>query len=190
MRASTSCAETISAFASAACAVSLAASALASASASALPRFIQKVTMATREPLAAISAPQVSTSCIASPPIGAPEDACHLLDRAPAEIGGDDDAGPGADVTGDRVSRAQAKNLVVDDDLPDVDHHWKRRERADHRGPPAPLLRDDDRGGLRAGGNLAFDFLDGKIDGELVLRIGGGKLRLVGLDNGVEHRSR
>src|SRR5712671_6843244 len=147
MRVSASCAETISAFASAACAVALAASALASASASALPRFIQKVTMATREPPAAISAPQVSTSCIASPPIGAwsgpPEDARHLLDGAPAEIGDDDDAGPGADVTGDRVSRAQAKNLVVDDDLPDVDHHWKRRERADHRGPPVPLLRDE-----------------------------------------------
>src|SRR6266566_8854012 len=116
MRASASWAATISAFASAACAVALAASAFASASASALPRFIQKVTMATREPPAAIRAPQVSTSCIASPPIGAgsarPEDAGHLLDRAPAEIGGDDDAGPGADVTGDRVSRAKAKDLV------------------------------------------------------------------------------
>src|SRR6266567_6045758 len=132
MRVSASCAETISAFASAACAVALAASAFASASASALPRFIQKVTMATREPPAAISAPQVSTSCITSPPIGAgsarPEDACHLLDRASAEIGGDDDAGPGADVTGDRVRRAKAKNLVVDDHLPDVDHHRQRRE--------------------------------------------------------------
>ena len=51
-----------------------------------------------------------------------------------------------------------------------------------HRITSAPLLRDDDRGGLRAGGNLAFDFLDGEIDGELVLRIRRGKLRLVGLD--------
>src|SRR6266550_6950921 len=131
MRVSASCAETISAFASAACAVALAASAFASASASALPRFIQKVTMATREPLAAISAPQVSTSCIASPPIGAggapPEDACHLLDRAPAEIGGDDDARPGADVTGDRVSRAQAKNLVPNEvPLLSISHHFAR----------------------------------------------------------------
>src|SRR5712672_3643265 len=138
MRVSAICAEAISAFASAACAVALAASALASASASALPRFIQKVTMATREPPAAISAPQVSTSCIASPPIGAwsgpPQDAGHLLDRAPAEIGGDDDAGPGADVTGDRVRCAETKDLVVDNHLPHVDHHWKRRERADHRG--------------------------------------------------------
>src|SRR5215470_8292172 len=194
MRASASWAETISAFASAACAVALAAFALASASASALPRFIQKVTMATREPPAAISPPQVSTSCIASPPIGAgsapPEDARYLFDRAPTEIRGDDDAGPGADVAGDRVGAAQAKDLVVDDDLPDVDHHRKRRERPDHRGPPAPLLRDDDRGGLRAGSNLGLDLLDGEIDGELVLRIGRGKLRLVGLDNGVEHRSR
>src|SRR5262245_53983414 len=116
MRASASCAETISAFASAACAVALAASALASASASALPRFIQKVTMATREPPAAISAPQVSISCIASPLIGAgsgaPEDACHLLDRAPAEISGDDHASPSADVTGDPIGRAQAQDLV------------------------------------------------------------------------------
>src|SRR5262245_12686867 len=194
MRASASCAETISAFANAACAVALAASALASASASALPRFIQKVTMATREPPAAISAPQVSTSCIASPPIGAesapPEDARHLLDRASAEIGGDDDARPGANVTGDRVSRTQAKDLVVDNDFPDIDHHWQRRERADHRGPPAPLFRDDDRGGLRADGNLGLNFLDGEIDGELVLRIRRCELRLVGLDNGVEHRSR
>src|SRR5262245_7179891 len=108
MRASASCAETLSAFASAACAVALAASALASASASALPRFIQKVTMATREPPAAISAPQVSTSCIESPPIETGprplEDACHFLDRASAEISGNDDTGPGADVAGDRVS--------------------------------------------------------------------------------------
>src|SRR5439155_22185364 len=145
MRVSASCAETISAFASAACAVTLAASAFANASASALPRFIQKVTMATREPPAAISAPQVSASCIASPPIGAgsarPEDARHFLDRTPAEIGGDDDAGPGADVTGDRVSGAQTKDLVVYHDLPDVDSHRQRRERPDHRGPPAPLLR-------------------------------------------------
>src|SRR5690349_2099665 len=106
MRDSASCAETISAFAIAACAVALAASALASASASALPRFIQKVTMATREPPAAISAPQVSTSCIVSRPVGtgsAPlEDARHLLDRAPAEVSGDDDAGPNADVTATR----------------------------------------------------------------------------------------
>src|SRR5215470_18014265 len=111
MRASASWAETISAFSSAACAVALAAPALASASASALPRFIQKVTIATREPPAAITAPQVSTSCIASPPIGAgrapPEDACHLLDRASAEVSGDDDAGPGTNVTGDRIRRAQ-----------------------------------------------------------------------------------
>src|SRR6266581_7392359 len=129
MRVSASCAETISAFASAACAVALAASAFASASASALPRFIQKVTMATREPPASISAPQVSTSCIASPPIGAgsapPQDARHLLDRAPAEIGGDDDAGPGTDVTGDRVSRAKAKDLVPNEVLPlSISHHF------------------------------------------------------------------
>src|SRR5262245_14050087 len=179
MRASASCAETISAFANAACAVALAASALASASASALPRFIQKVTMATREPPAAISAPQVSTSCIASPPIGAgrtpPEDARHLLDGAPAEIGGDDHAGPGADVTRDRVGRTEAENFVVHDDFPNIDHNWKRRERADHRSPPAPLLRNDDRGGLGAGGNLGLDFLDGEIDGKLVLRIRRGK---------------
>src|SRR5262245_1591018 len=194
MRASASCAETISAFASAACAVAPAASALASASASALPRFIQKVTMATREPPAAISAPQVSTSCIASPLIGArrapPEDARHLLDGAPTEISGDDDAGPGADVTGDRVSRAQSQDFVVDYHFPDVDHHRQRRERAYHRSPPAPLLRDDDRGGLRAGGNLSLDLLHGKIDGELVLRIRRRKLRFVGLDNRIEHWSR
>src|SRR5215470_7205733 len=131
MRASASWAETISAFASAACAVALAASALASASASALPRFIQKVTMATREPPAAISAPQVSTSCIASPPIGAerapPEDARHFLDRAPAEIRGDDDAGPGADVACDCVGRAQAKDLVPNEVLLlSISHHSER----------------------------------------------------------------
>src|SRR5262245_54877154 len=104
MRASASCSATSSAFTSAVLAVAAAASPLASASASALPRFIQKVMMATSEPLAAISAPQVRTSCITSPL----EDARDLLDRAAAEIGSDDNARPGRSVAGDRIGGPKA----------------------------------------------------------------------------------
>src|SRR5262245_61320780 len=104
MRVSASCVEMSSAFASAAVAAEAAASALAAASASALPRFIQNVMMATSEPPAAISAPQVRISCMATSPL---EDSRDLLDRAAAEIGGDDDTGPGGDLAGDCVGRAE-----------------------------------------------------------------------------------
>src|SRR6266545_2190128 len=176
MRASASWPDTSSAFASAAVAAEVAASALAEASASALPRFIQKVTMATSEPLAAISAPQVRTSCMAASPL---EDARDLFDRAPAEIGGDNDAGPGRDLSSDRIRGAEAHDFVPDHHLPDVDHHGERGERTDDRRPPAALLRDDDRGRLRARGDLGLDFLDG----ELVLRVRRCELRLVAGDD-------
>src|SRR5262245_3640940 len=104
MRASASCSAPRLALASAVLAVAAAASALAAASASALLRFIQKVMMATSEPLAAMSAPQVRTSCIASPL----EDARDLLDRAAAEVCGHDDTRPRGNVAGDRICGPEA----------------------------------------------------------------------------------
>src|SRR5262249_26226359 len=47
--------------------------------------------------------------------------ACDLLERAAADIGGDDGAGPLRDVAGDGVGRAEAEHLVPDDHLPEID---------------------------------------------------------------------
>src|SRR5262249_58615824 len=130
---------------SAAVAAAAAASALAQASASALPRFIQNVTMAASEPPAAISAPQVRRSCMDSPL----EDARDLLDRAAAEIGGDDDAGPGRHVARERIRRTKRQQFVPNDDLPEIDADDVVHERTRQRRPPTALRGDDDRRRLR-----------------------------------------
>src|SRR5262249_14462912 len=165
MRASASWPATSSALASAAVAAAAAASALAQASASALPRFIQNVTMAASEPPAAISAPQVRMSAMASPL----EDARDLLDRAAAEIGGDDDAGPGRHVARQGVCFTQPEYLVPKHDFAEIDADGVGHERARQRRPPPALLRNDDRGRLLARLDLGFDFLDRKLNGERVL---------------------
>src|SRR5262252_8733159 len=54
-----------------------------------------------------------------------------LLERAAADIGGDDGARPGGDVARERVGGAQAQHLVPDDHLPHEDDHREREQRAD-----------------------------------------------------------
>src|SRR5262249_19037856 len=131
---------------------------------SALRRFIQTGTMGASEPPAAISAPQVRMSAMASPL----EDARDLLDRAAAEIGGDDDAGPGRHIARQDVSFAQPEYLVPEDDFAEIDADDVGHERARQRRPPPALLRNDDRGRLLARLERGFDFLVWQLHGECV----------------------
>src|SRR5215831_17795381 len=190
MRASASWPATSSALARAAVAATVAASALAQASASALPRFIQNVTIAASEPAAAISAPQVRMSAKGSPL----EDPRDLLDRAAAEIRGDDDAGPGCDIAGEWISGSERQQFVPNDDLREIGADDIGHQRTRERRPPSPLLRDDDGGGLLARLDVGLDLLDRKLNGERVFAVRGRKLGLVGFEersgDNVEHRAR